>query len=344
MSIKRADDGNPLYIKSINRLPLNGNDRELIISGCKYIADTVDNLNEKYNTNSFKLRVIFHDDYNPTLVIKILRIPNAISVLDLEISVENNKAETVHVGYINAIKNQISGNTIISIAKEFGTMINAKQLTLEDDSFLQGICNINTINMKKLYILSTGISWYNSKGFLSETFDIEQRHNSQLLSLNIAEFLDFHCNKQEPRWAIPCNDKLNKFFEFFESYNKQYPFLKENGLVLTKSMTVQEVFTRIKEYILRDIPTRKSLHKMVCEHLDWLFKTVAVTSTERTLTVNPHNILYNGFLIYKLIDTPPLPQQSILRISSAKRPTTRKTTSLRKRSIKSSSRKRVTIG
>jgi hypothetical protein len=83
---------------------------------------------------------------------------------------------------------------------------------------------------------------------------------------------------------------------------------------------------------------------MVCEHLDWLFKTVAVTSTERTLTVNPHNILYNGFLIYKLIDTPHLPQQSILRISSAKRPTTRKTTSLRKRSIKSSSRKRVTIG
>jgi hypothetical protein len=88
----------------------------------------------------------------------------------------------------------------------------------------------------------------------------------------------------------------------------------------------------------------KTLHKMVCEHLDWLFKTVAVTSTERTLTVNPHNILYNGFLIYKLIDTPPLPRQSILRISSAKRPTTRKTTSLRKRSIKSSSRKRLTIG
>ena len=133
-------EGTPVYIKSINRLPLNGNDRELIISGCKYIADTVDNLNEKYNTNSFKLRVIFHDDYNPTLVIKILRIPNAISVLDLEIPVENNRVETVHVGFINAIKNQISGNTIISIAKEFGTMINAKQLTLEDDSFLQGIC------------------------------------------------------------------------------------------------------------------------------------------------------------------------------------------------------------
>jgi hypothetical protein len=196
-----------------------------------------------------------------------------------------------------------------------------------------------------LYILSTGISWYNSKGFVSKSFDIEKQHNSQLLSLNIAEFLEYHCNRQQSGLATHCNDNLNKFFEFFEKYNKQYPFLRENGLVLTKSMTVQEVFTRIKEYILRDMPkNRKSLHKMVCGHLHWLFKSIDVASPERSPSTYPHNILYNEFLIYNLIDTQPLPRQSIIRISSTKRPSTRKTTSVRRRSTKSSSRKRMTIG
>ena len=83
---------------------------------------------------------------------------------------------------------------------------------------------------------------------------------------------------------------------------------------------------------------------MVCDHLDWLFKNIAVVAPDRRPTTDPHNILYNEFLIYNLIDTQPLPQQSVLRISSTRRPTTRKTTSVRRRSTKSSTRKRLTIG
>jgi len=342
MSIKNVSEGAPVYIKAINRTALNDNDREVLISGCKYLADTVDELNEKYNTNAYKLKVVFHKDYQSSLEIGIT---NSIMVLLMEIPITNKKLDDIHIGYINAIEKQISGNTVISIAKQFGHMVNVELLTLEDHSMLRGICGFNTINMIKLYILSTGISWYNSKGFVSESFDIEKQHNSQVLSLNIVEFLEYHCNRQQPKWATPCNNGKDKFFEFFEKYNKQYPFLKDNGLVLTKSMTVQEVFTRIKEYILRDMPTkRKSLHKMVCDHLDWLFKNIAVVAPDRRPTTDPHNILYNEFLIYNLIDTQPLPQQSVLRISSTRRPTTRKTTSVRRRSTKSSTRKRLTIG
>lgn len=329
------------YIKVIELLRLNDNDREVLISGCKYLADTVDELNEKYNTNAYKLKVVFHKDYQSSLEIGIT---NSIIVLLMEIPITNKKLDDIHIGYINAIEKQISGNRVISIAKQFGHMVNVELLTLEDHSMLRGICGFNTINMIKLYILSTGISWYNSKGFVSESFDIEKQHNSQLLSLNIAEFLEYHCNRQQPKWVTPCNDGKDKFFEFFEKYNKQYPFLKDNGLVITKSMTVQEVFTRIKEYILRDMPTkRKSLHKMVCDHLDWLFKNIAVVDPYPRPTTNPNNILYNEFLIYNLFTTPPLPRQSVLRISSTRRPTTRKTTSVRRRSSKSSTRKRITI-
>ena len=331
----------PGYVKVIERLRMDDSDKDVLISGCKYLADTVDELNEQYNTNAYRLKVVFHNDYQSSLEIGIT---NSIMVLHMEIPITNRKLDSIHISYINGIEKQITGNTVISIAKHFGHMINVELLTLEDHSMLRGICAFDTINMIKLYILSTGISWYNSKGFVSESFDIEKQHNSQLLSLNIAEFLEYHCNRQQTRWATPCNHGMNKFFEFFENYNKQYPFLKDNGLVLTKSMTVQEVFTRIKKFILRNMPTtRKSLHKMVCEHLHWLFKNIAVVP-ERRPTTDPRNILYNEFLIYNLIDTPPLPRQSVLRISSNKLPSTRKTTSLRKRSTKSSTRKRLTIG
>ena len=336
VSIKSVSMGEPVYIKTINRAPLNDNDREVLISGCKYLVDTVDELNEKYNTHAYRLKVILHNGYKPSLEIEIVK---STTVLNMEIPIRNKNIDSIHIGYIIGVEKQISGNTIISLAKQFGRIINVEQITLEDDSMLQGVCAFNIIDMKKLYILSTGISWYNSKGFVSKSFDIEKQHNYQLLSLNIAEFLEYHCNRQ------PCNDNLNKFFEFFEKYNKQYPFLKENGLVLTKSMTVQEVFTRIKGYILRDMPrNRKSLHKMVCDHLRWLFKAIAEPSPEQRPNTHPYNILYNAFLTYNLIDTPPITRQSILRISSSKRPSTRKTTSVRRRSTKSMSRKRVTIG
>ena len=242
------------YIKVIERLRIDDSDRDVLISGCKYLADTVDELNEKYNTTVYKLKAVFHDDYEPSLEIGII---HSIIVLTMDIPIKNRKLDDIHIGYINSIERQISGNTVISIAKHFGHIVNVKLLTLEDHSMLRGICGFNTINMIKLYILSTGISWYNSKGFVSETFDIEKQHNSKLLSLNIAEFLEYHCNRQQPRWATPCNDGRNKFFEFFETYNKQYPFLKENGLVIIKSMSVQEVFTRIKQYILRNMPTKR---------------------------------------------------------------------------------------
>ena len=338
-------DDEPVYIKAINRVRMSVNDTDALISGCKYLADTIDELNERYNTDAYKLKVVFHRDYNSYLEIAIIKsINKSINVLHMEISITGNRPDSVHITYINAIGNQISGNTIIYIAKQFGSIINVKQLTLEDESMLRGLCAFDTIDMIKLYILSTGISWYNSKGFVSESFDVEKQHNSQLLTLNIVDFLEYHCNRKPSLSASRCNDDKNRFFDFFEKYNKQYPFLKDNGMVLTKSMNVQEVFTRIKEYILRDMPTKKkSLHRMVCDHLNWLFKSIYVACPERRPTTDPHNILYNGFLQYNLIDTPPLPQQNVLRISSTKRPNTRKTTSIRKRTTKSSTLKRKTI-
>lgn len=346
--------GKTEYIKLINRLHIDKNKKQVLVDGVQYLSDKVDELNTKYNTNAYVLDVGVEkhpdddedDEDEDELNIDIQYISKPgypTSVLQMSIRL-TNRVPDIHINYINGVVQQITGNTIISIAKIFGCMIKAEELSLRDHSRLEAICPRNSISMIKLYILSTGISWYNSKGFVSEMFSMEQQHNSALLSVNIVDFLEYHCNSIS-RPALSCNDKINKFFDFFEKYNQQYPFLKDKGLILTKSMNVQEFFTRIKEYILRNMPTsRRPLHMMVCGHLNWLFSTIIPPRTSLSHETKPYDILYNEGLTYNLLNTLPLPQQNVLRIKSNKLPTTRKTTSARKRSKKSTTRRRRSIG
>jgi hypothetical protein len=213
--------GKTEYIKVINRLHIDRSKKQVIVDGVQYLSDKVDELNTKYNTNAYVLDVGVEkdpdDDEDGELNIDIQYIPELrkpISVLQMSIRL-TNRVPDIHINYINGVVEQITGNTIISIAKIFGCMIKAEELSLRDHSRLEAICPRNSISMIKLYILSTGMSWYNSKGFVSEMFSMEQQHNSALLSVNIVDFLEYHCNTI-PRTALSCNDKMNKFFDFFE--------------------------------------------------------------------------------------------------------------------------------
>ena len=162
--------------------------------------------------------------------------------------------------------------------------------------------------------------------------------------MNIVDFLEHQCSRH-PKTVDRCKDDMNKFFDFFEKYNQHYSFLKDKGLVLTRSMTVQEFFTRIKEYILRNIPIkRRALHVLLCDHLTWLFGNIAIVKNNRGGTLNPYVIIYDEGLSYNLNNPISLPPQSKFRVKSNRLPTTRKTTSSRKRSKKSTTRRRRSIG
>ena len=331
----------------INKLVVDMNKKRMLMDGVQYIADKVDDLNKKYNTTNYSLVVdIGEEGELDELNVTILYQSNPrdlTSVLQMSINV-SNRMTNIFVAYINGIVGQITGNTIISMAKIFGCIIKAEQITLRDHSRLPNLCENNAISMIKLYILSTGMSWYNSKGFVSELFGMELEHNSAILSMNIVDFLEHQCSRR-PKTVGRCKDDMNKFFDFFEKYNQHYPFLKDKGLVLTRSMTVQEFFTRIKEYILRNIPIkRKALHMLVCDHLNWLFVNIAVVNHTWGGNLNPYVIIYDEGLIYNLNNPISLPPQSKFRVKSNRLPTTRKTTSSRKRSKKSTTRRRRSIG
>ena len=278
---------------------------------------------------------------------------------------------SILIDEIQANENMLTGNTIIDIAKKNGKILQTKQLSLIDASGLLSVCLGSHFPFATLYILSIGMSWYNTKGFVSPYFDEERRHNNRLLSLNIVDFLfaqreytfkylnfdksiDMNNIEQVNNEKIKRMDtfiiEMNSFFDFFENYDKKYPFLEDTGLFLTKEMTVHEVFTRIKLFILRVLPKNKTtIYRLLCFHLDWLFKNIEYQHIDEdesgeqitSESFNPKVMIYYSVLYYNINN---LIIPSPLNYNISRRKTARKRRSSGKYKKSSTTKRRNTYG
>jgi hypothetical protein len=294
--------------------------------------------------------------------------------LTMTITYTNTEEEpTLYVDLIRANGDMLSGNQIINISKKIGEIIQSEYVSLTDASGLENVCLGSTFSMTSLYILSIGISWYNTKGFVSPFFEIEREHNYRLLSLNIVDFLiaqreytfkylkdvrglDINNVEDVTNEKIKRMNKfiidMNSFFDFFEKYDKKYPFFEDIGLFITREMTVQEVFTRIKLFILRVLPkNRTSVYKSLCSHLNWLFTNIEVEYIhgekskqeiqQQLSSLNPMVIAYDIELVYN-IDDPIIPVP--LKYNISRRKTSRKRGTSGKSKKQKSTTRRKTYG
>jgi len=373
----------------IRLLDITGNEMELLEDGIAYIHSIIDKLYKKHSKSSYELfgvsknpkeyRIFIRGGsymYNHRTKGSILKL--GIIYLKMVITY-NNSGENpiILIDVIHANEDMLSGNTIIDIAKNFGMIIKANQLFLDDASGLNSVCMGSHFSLTTLYILSVGMSWYNTKGFLSPYFDEEQRHNTHLLSLNIVDFLlaqrEYTYKYLQVNKSIDMNnleqvtleksirmDKfiqdMTSFFDFFENYDDKYPFIEDIGLFLHKDMTVQDFFTRIKLFILRVLPkNRPPLYKLLCSQLKWLFDNIDFQYIDEdesgeqitSESFNPNVIIYYTRLYYN-VNEPIIP--SPLNYNISRRKTLIKTMSLgkskkRKSSVKKSKTRRgFTIG
>jgi len=361
-------------IDDIHLLDITENEMNLLESGIGYIYSIIDELYKKYSRSSYELigvlktpkeyRIFIRGGrymYNHRTKGPMLKLGSIYLKMTINYTT-SDEDPSILIDEIQANENTLSGNTIIDIAKKFGGILRAKQLSLIDASGLLSICYPNHFSLTTLYILSIGISWYNTKGFISPYFDEERRHNTRLLSLNIIDFLiaqreytfkylefdrsiDMNNIEQVNNEKIKRMDKfiieMNSFFDFFENYDKKYPFLEDTGLFLTKEMTVQEVFTRIKLFILRVLPkNRTTIYTLLCSHLDWLFKNIEYQHIDEdesgeqitSESFNPTVMIYYTLLYYNMND-PIIPSPLNYNISRRK--------TARKRGSSGKSKKRI---
>jgi len=126
---------------------------------------------------------------------KIIKF-NEENFITIETETENSEKCAIFCIYSNSIyidrlyKCGITkGTELLQMFDELAKqMPNIKYINLRDGSSIE-ICE-NPIILYIIKILTTGQSWYNSKGYFSENHESDKSHNERIRNMNCEEFID----------------------------------------------------------------------------------------------------------------------------------------------------------
>lgn len=146
-------------------------------------------------------------------------------------SIENKYCCTIFINDANEIeiglhKCSISGGEILEKIEKFAKSVGINKLTLGDISELDLGCI--KLDLAIFYILHSNRSWYNSKGYFSHYFKVEQRLNKKLLKIPIDNFLEQCFNKMTNEDHINTDDidKLINGIQYFWNSDKKIKTIK----------------------------------------------------------------------------------------------------------------------
>lgn len=219
------------------------------------------------------------------------------------------------VEYVNKCNDRISGTQLLNIvskfAKENGTI---NTIELQDTSKLPKLCYRYDFPLYIIYILSTGKSWYNTYGYKSTNYVNEVRHNARLLNMPMDEFI-LQCNSL--RFYPQDEEELREMMEEFYGVMNQHKFYKisKNRTRLNPQMTVKETFTRLKKYLLKNMPPMKKSNgeqNEFCYVLKWLMDLIDTSNI----------ILYDSSKLLLTVSRPYSGKNRSYKINSSRRRTT----------------------
>ena len=155
------------------------------------------------------------------------------------VSIKNTK----HNLYIDHLEKcgPFSTSDILDDIVLFAKANKKHEIMLKDDSELKLEVNekVFKVSLAFLNILSTGISLYNSRGFVSEKFSEEKIKNKKFIELKFIE-------------AVSTTSFSKKGDKYYKTLEKILNKKEEN----IQSMTVQEVFTEVAEYLQNKLPDK----------------------------------------------------------------------------------------
>ena len=222
------------------------------------MSDNITILEKYFNPLYFNV----YEPYPGKVVVSSVENPNNQC---LELNIQGNYMKVEYIGKCNY---RINGTQIMGIIQKFVRDKGCINLVeLQDTSSLLNLCNRYDIPLYIIYILSTGKSWYNSYGYKSVNYANEIRHNKQLLDMNIIDFI------------IECNRRRGYKIGLFYNVMNEHQYYKDNKkrTRLNPQMTVVETFTRIKKYLLKNMPEVKEVGFELSEYcyaLKWIMDLV----------------------------------------------------------------------
>ena len=224
----------------------------------------------------FKEEYFIIDEEEPGTIVVHPREKDFLECLKLKF-----EGDTMKVDYLSKCSYRLSGSQTLGIVNKFAKESGLTTVKLKDKSDLPGICYNYPIPLYILYILSTGKSWYNSYGYVSKTYASEIDHNRRLLNMRFSDFIKLCNSKRRAEWGRESEEELDESINgFIDVMNKSIYYRDKKNSSRTRlnlSMKVQEIFTRIKKYLLKNMPPDNTSDNIYCFMLKWLFELIHIS-------------------------------------------------------------------
>lgn len=165
-----------------------------------------------------------------------------------------------------------NGNKLLNMIEQFANKINISKIKLLDGSHIY-FCNERyKISLSMLSILSSGKSWYNNLGYLSDNFNNEQISNNKLieekiitkvnLTNTIKETINYIINNNSNNININLNDiSIKQLFKLIKDYLKT---ITNNCNKITDNniININNLIELLQVYIIYDYTLIKNISNM----------------------------------------------------------------------------------
>jgi hypothetical protein len=208
----------------------------------------------------YKIEIISH--YTPEVfpITKYHITSNSVWCIDFHFEIDKRKIE---LDNLNKCYNKSGSDNLKKIIK-YGKYLKSYDIIDKIELFDASTIYDKKISLALLSILSTGMSWYNSFGFISPNFKVEKENNSKFLRMQFDDFLNLCSNilfEQKKEYY----DNLNKQILELEKYKEKKGNLSNQ---LKNSLAKKLNNKRIKntlnaegliEYIMEELNAKKKL-------------------------------------------------------------------------------------
>lgn len=124
--------------------------------------------------------------------------------------------------YIDGLeKCNFSGTESLDLIEKLAKRLGISKIVLTDASSIEIWCPTSSfISLTHLKLLTKGISWYNSLGYVSDDFEEEKRHNAVVLEKPFLESM--HLVTQKMIDAFVITNSRERMMETNDMYSKKY--------------------------------------------------------------------------------------------------------------------------
>lgn len=210
-----------------NNHPLNFKDRFISESNLLYFFPETQYKLGSVNQNNNNLMITILDENDETCV----EFTIFFSSKDKDEDKDEDKDKEIYVDFLTKC-NQTGTNNLKRV-EELAKSLGFNSVRLQDESRLR-ICEYISYSLATLYILTRGVSWYNTLGYRSPSHEDNVEYNKKQISMSIKDAF------QELKIDLPKNQKDAMASLFPAKERKNNAFLKKS---------VQEVFQKIENYI-----------------------------------------------------------------------------------------------